>query len=63
LVSLFTFKICSVSEDKNVIISNVQNEENNTNNNVCYITSNEINIVNWCESLPEWIGISFKKNL
>ena len=56
-------QICSVSEDKNVIISNVQNEENNSNNNVCYTAPNEINNVNWCESLPEWIGITFKKNV
>ena len=56
-------QICSVSEDKNVIISNVQNEENNTNNNVCYTAPNEINNVNWCESLPEWIGITFKKKV
>ena len=56
-------QICSVSENKNVIISNVQNEEKNTNNNVCYIAPHEINNVNWCESLREWIGITFKKKV
>ena len=50
--------IIIVSEDKNVIISNVQYEENITNNNVCYISLNEINNVKWCDSLPELKGIT-----
>ena len=55
-------QICSVSEDKNVIISNVQNDSNQ-NNNVCYGAPHEINNVAWCSTLPEWIGITFKKQV
>ena len=55
-------QICSVSEDKNVIISNVQNDSNQSNN-VCYGAPHEINNVAWCSTLPEWIGITFKKQV
>lgn len=55
-------QICSVSEDKNVIISNVQNDSSQ-NNNVCYGAPHEINNVSWCSTLPEWIGITFKKQV
>ena len=56
-------QICSVSEDKNVIISNVQSDPANQNNNVCYAAPSEINNVNWCETSPEWIGITFKNQV
>ena len=56
-------QICSVSEDKNVIISNVQSDAANQNNNVCYAAPSEINNVNWCETSPEWIGITFKNQV
>lgn len=55
-------QICSVSEDKNVIISNVQND-NTSNNNVCYAAPDEINNVSWCLTIPEWIGITFQNRV
>ncbi|MCQ2821566.1 MAG: hypothetical protein MJ252_30275 [archaeon] len=51
-------QICSVSEDKNVIISNVQNDNENPNN-VCYGAPDAINNVCWCNTIPDWIGITF----
>ena len=56
-------QICSVSEDKNVIISNVHTDPTNQHNNVCYAAPNEINNVNWCETIPDWIGITFKNQV
>ena len=52
--------LCSVSEDCNVIISNVQNERIEQNNNISYNAQHPINNVDWCKSFPEWIGITFK---
>lgn len=55
-------QICSVSEDQNVIITYVPND-NSQNNNVSYIAPSEINNVSWCTTLPEWIGITFKNQV
>ena len=52
-------KLCSVSEDCNVIISNV-NSEPAQSNNVFYTALYPINNVDWCKSFPEWIGITLK---
>ena len=55
-------QLCSVSEDCNVIISNV-NTESSQNNNVSYTAPFPINNVDWCKVIPEWIGITFKNRV
>ena len=55
-------QLCSVSEDCNVIISNVNNESSQ-NNNVSYTAPFPINNVDWCKVIPEWIGITFKNRV
>ena len=55
-------QLCSVSEDCNVIISNV-NSEPSQSNNVSYNAPCPINNVDWCKSFPEWIGITFKNRV
>ena len=55
-------QLCSVSEDCNVIISNV-NTESSQNNNVSYTAPYPINNVDWCKVFPEWIGITFKNRV
>jgi len=52
-------QLCSVSEDCNVIISNIGNELAQ-NNNVSYTAPAPINNVDWCKNFPEWIGITFQ---
>ena len=52
-------QLCSVSEDCNVIISNIGNEFAQ-NNNVSYTAPAPINNVDWCKNFPEWIGITFQ---
>ena len=52
-------QLCSVSEDCNVIISNIGLEQTQ-NNNVSYFAPAPINNVDWCKSFPEWIGITLK---
>jgi len=52
-------QLCSVSEDCNVIISNV-NCEPYQSNNISYTAPCPINNVDWCKTFPEWIGITFK---
>lgn len=56
-------QLCSVSEDSTVVISNVQNEFYEQNNNVSYNAPSLINNVDWCRNFPEWIGITFKKRV
>ena len=55
-------QLCSVSEDCNVIISNV-NTESSQNNNVSYTAPFPINNVDWCKVIPEWIGITFNNRV
>ena len=55
-------QLCSVSEDCNVIISNVINEISQSNN-VSYNAPYPINNVDWCKSFPEWIGITFRNRV
>jgi len=55
-------QLCSVSEDCNVIISNV-NSEPSQSNNVSYTAPFPINNVDWCKVIPEWIGITFKNRV
>ena len=52
-------QLCSVSEDCNVIISNV-NCEPFQSNNISYTAPCPINNVDWCKTFPEWIGITFR---
>jgi len=52
-------QLCSVSEDCNVIISNIGNELTQ-NNNVSYTAPAPINNVDWCKNFPGWIGITFQ---
>ena len=52
-------QLCSVSEDFNVIISNVGSPQFQ-NNNVSYTAPAAINNVDWCKTFPEWIGITFQ---
>ena len=52
-------QLCSVSEDCNVIISNMGSELAQ-NNNVSYTAPAPINNVDWCKTFPEWIGITFQ---
>ena len=52
-------QLCSVSEDCNVIISNIGNELTQ-NNNVSYTAPAPINNVDWCKKFPGWIGITFQ---
>ena len=52
-------QLCSVSEDCNVIISNV-NIETSQSNNISYTAPCPINNVDWCKTFPEWIGITFR---
>ena len=56
-------QLCSVSEDMNVIISNVNNEQMFENTNVSYKAPCPINNVDWCKSCPEWIGITFQNKV
>lgn len=55
-------EICSVSEDKHVIISHVKNDSTEEKNS-CYEAPEEINNVSWCKSLPKLIAITFKKSV
>ena len=52
-------QLCSVSEDCNVIISNMGSELAQ-NNNVSYTAPAPINNVDWCKTFPVWIGITFQ---
>ena len=56
-------QLCSVSEDNNVIISNVHCEQFGQNSNVSYLAPSAINNVDWCKNFPEWIGITFKNKV
>ena len=56
-------QLCSVSEDSNVIISNVHNDQMSQNANVSYNAPDPINNVDWCKSFPEWIGITFRNKV
>ena len=56
-------QLCSVSEDCNVIISNVHNEQMSSNTTVSYNAPCPINNVDWCKSFPEWIGITFQNKV
>ena len=56
-------QLCSVSEDNNVIISNVHNEQMTQTTNVSYTAPCPINNVDWCKSFPEWIGITFQNKV
>jgi WD repeat-containing protein 68 len=56
-------QLCSVSEDSNVIISYVHNEQMAQNANVSYNAPFAINNVDWCKSFPEWIGITFQNKV
>ena len=56
-------QLCSVSEDNNVIISNVHNDQLSQNSNVSYNAPFAINNVDWCKSFPEWIGITFQNKV
>ena len=56
-------QLCSVSEDNNVIISNVHNDQLAQNSNVSYNAPFAINNVDWCKSFPEWIGITFQNKV
>ena len=56
-------QLCSVSEDRNVIISSVHNDQLSQNTNVSYNAPCPINNVDWCKSFPEWIGITFQNKV
>ena len=57
-------QLCSVSEDNSVIISNIYNDDQmSQNTNVSYTAPYPINNVDWCKSFPEWIGITFKNKV
>lgn len=56
------YQLCSISEDNNVIISNVHCEFEQ-NNNVSYLAPSSINNVDWCRNFSEWIGITFKNKV
>lgn len=57
--------ICSVGEDKYVLIWSIENQIENINNGpiLSYKAPEEISNVNWCTDHPEWIGITFKNQL
>ncbi len=58
--------ICSVGEDKNVLIWDIQiNMGDNSNQSpyLSYQAPDSIHNVSWCMSHPEWIGITFKNQL
>jgi WD repeat-containing protein 68 len=51
--------ICSVGDDKNALIWDIQLISNRTEDPLmCYTADNEIENVSWCESHDEWIGIT-----
>jgi WD repeat-containing protein 68 len=57
-------QLCSVSEDNSVIISNIYNDDQmSQNTNVSYTAPSPINNVDWCKTFPEWIGITFQKRV
>jgi WD repeat-containing protein 68 len=57
-------QLCSVSEDYSVIISNIYNDDQmSQNTNVSYTAPSPINNVDWCKTFPEWIGITFQKRV
>ena len=57
-------QLCSVSEDSSVIISNIYNDDQmSQNTNVSYTAPSPINNVDWCKPFPEWIGITFQKRV
>ena len=56
-------QLCSVSEDNNVIISSVHNDQLAQNSNVSYNAPFAINNVDWCKNFPEWIGITFQNRV
>ena len=56
------FQLCSISEDCNVIISCVSNGQTQ-NNNISYTAPCPINNVDWCRTIPEWIGINFRNRV
>jgi WD repeat-containing protein 68 len=57
--------ICSVGEDKLVLIWNIQSHLDSTNNGpfLSYKAPHEIYNVSWCKNHPEWIGITFKNRV
>lgn len=57
--------ICSVGEDKFVLIWNIRSQIDNSNNGpiLSYKAPSEIYNVNWCNTHTEWIGITFKNQL
>jgi len=57
--------ICSVGEDKFVLIWNIELQVENPNHgpNLSYKAPEEISNVNWCFDHPEWIAITFKNQL
>jgi WD repeat-containing protein 68 len=57
--------ICSVGEDKFVLIWNIQTQLDNTNSGpiLSYKAPHEIYNVSWCNLHPEWIGITFKNQV
>jgi WD repeat-containing protein 68 len=56
--------ICSVGDDKNALIWDIQLISNRTEDPMmCYTADSEIDNVSWCESNDEWIGITMGNNL
>lgn len=57
--------ICSVGEDKQVLIWNIQSHAENSNAGpvLSYQAPHEIYNVSWSLSHPEWIGITFKNQV
>jgi WD repeat-containing protein 68 len=57
--------ICSVGEDNFVLIWNIQSQLDNTNSGpiLSYKAPSELSNVSWCNSHPEWIGVTFKNQV
>ena len=60
-----TSHICSVGEDKLVLIWNLESQINNPNSGplLSYKAPSPINNVSWCQSQTQWIGITLNKSL
>jgi WD repeat-containing protein 68 len=57
--------ICSVGEDKFVLIWNIRSQIDNSNTGpiLSYKSPSEIYNVSWCNFHTEWIGITFKNQM